>query len=100
VYLQSGDIELFYEPRYPKLKKLADGRLYLTNKGLVFVRSDNQNSIRYPFEKIVGRSTEKNFIFQIGFKNQEKKDEIARFEMPEESCLKWEIFFDLVVKRK
>ena len=100
VFLQSGDIELYYEPEYPKLKKLADGRLYLTNKGLVFVRSDDQSSIRYPFEKIVGRSTEKNFIFQIGFKNLEKKDEIARFEMPHESCLKWEIYFDLISKRQ
>jgi 1-acyl-sn-glycerol-3-phosphate acyltransferase len=100
VYLQSGDIELFYEPKYPKLKKLADGRLYLTNRGLVFVRSGNESSIRYPFDKIQGRSTEKNFIFQIGIKvdkkGEEKKNKIARFEMPNESCLKWEILFDLV----
>ena len=104
VYLQSGDIELFYEPKYPKLKKLADGRLYLTNRGLVFVRSGDGSCIRYPFEKIQGRSTEKNFIFQIGIKpdkeDEEKKNEIARFEMPNESCLKWEIFFDLVKAKR
>ena len=100
VYLQSGDIELYYEPKYPKLKKLADGRLYLTNRGLVFVKSDDGRSIRYPFDEIMGRSTEKNYIFQIGIKDDEKKDEIARFEMPNESCLKWEVFYDIVENRK
>ena len=104
VYLQSGDIELFYEPKYPKLKKLADGRLYLSNRGLVFVRSDNGSSIRYPFDKIQGRSTEKNFIFQIGNKvdkeGEEKNNRIARFVMPNESCLKWEILFDLVKAKR
>ena len=96
VYLQSGDIELYYQPQYPKLKKVADGRLYLTNRGLIFVRSDDGRSIRYPFDEILGKSTEKNFIFQIGMKDKQ----IARFEMPKESCLKWEIFYDLVQNRK
>jgi 1-acyl-sn-glycerol-3-phosphate acyltransferase len=100
VYLQSGDIELYYEPKYPKLKKLADGRLILTNRGLVFVRSDDGSSIRYPFDSIRGRSTEKNYIFQIGLKIGEKKDEIARFEMPHESCLKWETYYDIVEKHR
>jgi hypothetical protein len=92
VYLQSGDIMLYNEPRYPKFKKVDDGRLYLTRKGLVFVKRSDGESIRYAFKEIWGRSTEKNYIFQIGMKERQ----IARFKMPHESCLKWEIFYNLI----
>jgi len=92
VYLQSGVITLYHEPRYPRLKKVDDGRLHLTDRGLVFVKKSNGESIKYPFKEIRGRSTEKNYIFQIGTKERQ----IARFEMPHESCLKWEIYYDLI----
>ena len=43
----------------------------------------------------MGRSTEKNYIFQIGTRDKQ----IARFEMPKESCLKWELYYDHVRKK-
>lgn len=92
VYIQSGDITLYNQLRFPKLKKVDDGRLYLTDRGLVFVKKSDGKSIRYPFNEIGVRSTEKNYIFQIGTKERQ----IARFEMPHESCLKWEICYDLI----
>ncbi len=95
VYLQSGEIALYYQPKYPKLKKVDDGRLYLTDRGLVFVKKGDSKSVRYRFEDILGRSTEKNYIFQIGTRDKQ----IARFEMPKESCLKWELYYDHVRKK-
>jgi 1-acyl-sn-glycerol-3-phosphate acyltransferase len=92
VYLQSGEIALYHQPKYPKLKKVDDGRLYLTDKGLVFVKNGDGKHIRYRFDEMLGRSTEKNFIFQIVTKDKR----IARFKMSNESCLKWEIYYDYV----
>jgi hypothetical protein len=92
VYLQSGDITLYNEPRYPKLKKVDDGRLYLTDRGLVFVKKSDGASISYPFKEIRGRSAVKNYIFQV----YKKEWQLARFEIPHESCLKWEIYYDLI----
>ena len=94
VYLQSGEITMYHQPKYPKLKKVDDGSLYLTDRDLVFVKRGDGKPIRYRFEEIRGMSTEKNFIFQIGTKDRQ----IARFEMPKESCLKWEIYYDYVLK--
>jgi 1-acyl-sn-glycerol-3-phosphate acyltransferase len=95
VYLQSGEIALYYQPKYPKLKKVDDGRLYFTDRGLVFVKKGDGRSVRYRFEDILRISTEKNYIFQIGMKD----NQIARFEMPHESCLKWELYYDHVRKK-
>ena len=94
VYLQSGDITLYDEPEYPKLRKIGDGELLLTNRGLVFIKKSDEKSFKYSFEKIRGWSVEKNFIFQIGMKDKE----ICRFEMHRESCLKWELYFEYVRK--
>ncbi len=94
VYLQSRRITLYYQPRYPKLRKIDDGLLLLTNRGLVFIKKSDERNFRYSFEKIRGWSVEKNFIFQIGMKDKE----ICRFEMQHESSLKWEFYFDYVRK--
>jgi len=99
VYLQSGYISLYYEPKFPKLKKIDDGRLLLTDRGLIFVKKSGGESIRYRFEYIRGRSTEKNFIFQIVVIDDAGRFDIGRFEMPGESCLKWELYFDHVRNR-
>jgi len=95
VYLQSGEITLYHEPDYPKLKKIDDGILLLSDRGLIFIKKSDGNSIRYRFEDIRGRSTEKNSIFQI----VKKDDDLGRFEMPHESCLKWELYYDFIRKK-
>ncbi len=94
VYLQSGEITLYDQPGYPKLRKIDDGLLLLTNRGLVFIKKSDERSFRYSFDKIRGWSVEKNFIFQIGMEDKV----IGRFEMQHESCLKWEYYFDYVRK--
>ena len=99
VFLQSGEIAFYHERHYPKLKKLDDGRLLLTERGLLFLRKSNGESIRYPFENIRGRSTEKNFIFQIVASDGTGRFTIGRFEMPHESCLKWELYYDYIRKK-
>jgi len=113
VFLQSGEVMLYHEPKYPKLKlkKIDNGKLLLTDRGLVFIKKSDTRSIRYPFENIRGRSTEKNFIFQILFliltengspnvlEDGRVKLDIGRFKMLNESCLKWELFYDFVRKK-
>jgi 1-acyl-sn-glycerol-3-phosphate acyltransferase len=100
VYLQSWDITLYHQPKYPKLKKVAEGRLYLSERGLAFTENSNDMIHRYPFQDIQGRSTEKNFIFQLGTRDKNTGGiKIARFEMPNESCLKWEIIYTCVRNR-
>ncbi len=101
VFLLSDVISLYQEPRYPKLKKIDEGNLLLTDKGLLFIKKSDRRSIKYSFENISGRSTIKNLIFQIWFFWNMMEDEyssptIARFEMLNESCLKWELFYDFV----
>lgn len=93
VYLQSGLINLYHEPLYPLLEKVASGRLALTGKGLTFVSQGEGKVFNYRFEDIRGRSTELNTIFQIILDH-----DIARFEMLHESCYKWEIMYDYVRK--
>jgi 1-acyl-sn-glycerol-3-phosphate acyltransferase len=95
VYLQSGTISLYNQPCYPKLKKIDDGNLILTEKGLTFIKKSDGNALRYRFENIRGKSTEKNMIFQIVIDAS-----IARFEMVNESCYKWEIFYDYIRKER
>ena len=120
LFLYSGEITLYNAPDYPNLKlsKVDDGRLLLTDRGLVFIRKNGAGSIRFTFENIRGRSTEKNFIFQIVFPvlDEEGKPiiqdtvmnkrhiklsklDIGRFEMLHESCLKWELYYDAVRKK-
>ncbi len=112
VFLISGEITHYHEPNYPKLKlkKIDNGKLLLTNKGLVFIKKRDAECIKYPFEIIRGRSTEKNFIFQIVYRilsendtlihsvNCPAKKDLGRFVMRNESCLKWELYFDQVLK--
>lgn len=111
-YLRSRTVTLYHEPRYPRLEKVGTGRLLLTDEGLVFVpeqggahRNDTRGHgarengawdpgrgvLSYPFQSIRGRSTELNTVFQVVL-----DEDIARFEMPEESCYKWELFYDHV----
>lgn len=113
VYLHSGEVTLYHEPRYPKLKlkKIDSGKLLLTDRALLFIKKSDNRSIRYPFANTRGRSTEKNFIFQIVFpvlkedgspevmKDGRVKLDIGRFEMMNESCLKWELYYDHVRQR-
>jgi hypothetical protein len=102
VFLQSGVISLFVAQRYPKIKKYEKGTLLLTDRGLLFIKKNNGESIRYSFDTIFRRTTIKNFIFQIMFwstkENGNKYPNIARFEMLKESCLKWEFFYDFTRK--
>jgi len=102
IYLKSKKVTLYHEPYYPKLEKVSDGRLYLTSKRLLFSPENinnneilnNKDFISYPFSKIRGSSTEQNYIFQIVL-----DDDIARFEMEEESCYKWEIIYRYIRKK-
>ena len=97
VYLRSKKVTLYHEPYYPKLEKVSDGRLFLTSKRLIFLANNTNNSdkhIFYPFSEIRGSSTERNYIFQIILDH-----DIARFEMHEESCYKWEIIYRYVRKK-
>ena len=80
------------EARFPKLKKVAYGNLYLTDRGLVFVKKGDGNYIRYRFQEIRGRSSEKSNIFQI----VPDDGHLERFKMNKESCLKWEVYFDCI----
>jgi 1-acyl-sn-glycerol-3-phosphate acyltransferase len=102
VFLQSGTTVLYHEPWYPKLKKVGEGTLLLTNRGLLFIRMKNNKITRFTFEGIRGRSTEKNFIFQILYRTDTEFGsayDIGRFEMRRESCLKWELFYDHVRRK-
>jgi 1-acyl-sn-glycerol-3-phosphate acyltransferase len=95
VFLVSGAVTLYHEPAYPKLEKRGTGRLFLTDQGLVFLMQKIPGEeIFYPFQDILGRSTERNFVFQIVL-----AEDIARFEMRGESCYKWEKYYDEVRKR-
>ena len=96
VYLKSKKVELYHEPYYPKLEKVSDGKLYLTSKRLLFCPdgSENPEFISYPFSDIRGSSIERNYIFQIVLDN-----DIGRFEMPEESCYKWEIIYRYIRRK-
>jgi len=94
VYLRSKSVTLYHEPVYPRLEKVSDGKLYLTNSRLIFFPNSSKHTLSYDFEHIRGRSTERNTFFQIVL-----DDDIARFEMLSESCYKWEIFYDYVRKR-
>jgi 1-acyl-sn-glycerol-3-phosphate acyltransferase len=91
VYLRSKSVMLFHEPLYPKLEKVGDGVLYLTNSRLIFLMNGHEKIRSYGFEHIRGRSTERNTFFQIVL-----DEDIARFEMHNESCYKWEIIYDYV----
>jgi 1-acyl-sn-glycerol-3-phosphate acyltransferase len=101
VYLQSNTSVLYHELKYPKLKKVGEGRLLLTNRGLLFIGAGDNGITRFPFEQIRGRSTEKNFIFQILHCATDgiSKYRTWRFEMRRESCLKWELFYDYVRRK-
>jgi 1-acyl-sn-glycerol-3-phosphate acyltransferase len=113
VYLRSGPVTLYHEPRYPRIEKVGTGILFLTDRRLIFVprgktareagagtasgpgagsRGSDDRSL--PFEQIRGRSTEKNIYFQVVLDS-----DIARFQMHEESCYKWELFYDFVRKK-
>jgi len=95
VYLSSKIVTRFYEPQYPRLKEAGKGRLFLTDAGLIFINS-RDNSIKiFRFEDIRGRSTEQNTFFQIVL-----DDNIARFEMKQESCYKWELYYDFLRKKR
>jgi 1-acyl-sn-glycerol-3-phosphate acyltransferase len=100
VYLRSRRVTLYREPLYPRIEKVGTGTLFLTDRGLVFVTEGNgdggagSGALSYDFAAILGRSTEKNTLFQIVL----EKD-IARFRMHGESCYKWELFYDFVRKR-
>ncbi len=104
VFLLSDVISLFREPIYPyhKLKKIDEGNLLLTDKGLLFIKKNDGHSIRYAFDTISWRSTINNFIFLIEyeyyrtFESENTHKDFARFEMLNESCLKWEPFYDFV----
>ncbi|MFW6137926.1 MAG: lysophospholipid acyltransferase family protein [Spirochaetota bacterium] len=89
VYLKSKKVTLFNQPRYPKLNRISRGTLYLTNRRLFFLPDEKSGLYSYPFKDIRGRSTERNYIFQIILDH-----DIARFEMPGESCYKWEVVYD------
>jgi 1-acyl-sn-glycerol-3-phosphate acyltransferase len=91
IYLKSKSVTLSHEPFYPELEEIGNGTLYLTEKRLLFLKEDDNSSFSYSFEKIRGRSTEVNTVFQIVL-----DDDIARFEMTQESCYKWEIIYDHV----
>jgi 1-acyl-sn-glycerol-3-phosphate acyltransferase len=110
VYLRSGPVTLYHEPLYPKIEKVGKGTLFLTDRRLVFApqgesaRGPGPASGRgaelqasgaksFTFEQIRGRSTEKNIFFQVVLDT-----DIARFQMHEESCYKWELFYDFVRK--
>ncbi len=87
IYLKSKKVSLYHEPYYPKLEKVSDGTLFLTSRRLIFLQDDGK-VLSYNFSDIRGNSTERNYIFQIVL-----DDDIARFEMRNESCYKWEIFY-------
>ena len=91
IYLSSKKVVLFHEPHYPRLEQIGAGTLHLTNRRLFFLREENEEVYSYPFETIRGRSTERNSIFQVVL-----EDDIARFDMQEESCYKWELIYDHV----
>jgi 1-acyl-sn-glycerol-3-phosphate acyltransferase len=91
LFLSSKQVILFNEPRYPHLKRLDTGTLHLTDRRLLFVSGEKDEARSYPYEHIRGRSTERNTIFQIVL-----DEDIARFQMPFESCYKWELIYDHV----
>jgi 1-acyl-sn-glycerol-3-phosphate acyltransferase len=94
VYLKSKTVTFYHQPEYPELEEIGKGTLYLTGKGLIFIKKDDDSFFSYPFENIRGRSTEVNTVFQIVL-----DDDIARFEMMQESCYKWEIIYDYIRKK-
>jgi 1-acyl-sn-glycerol-3-phosphate acyltransferase len=94
VYLCSKLVTFFHEPKYPKLEKAGEGRLFLTDTGLCFIGT-NDESWTFRFEDIRGRSTEQNTFFQLVL-----NDDIARFEMKQESCYKWELYYDYIRKKR
>ena len=100
LFLESKRVTLYHEPVYPALNKVGDGKLLLTDRKLVFVPEGGGDATSIEFRRILGRSTEKSDFFQVVFA-KEKDDmdagtDIARFEMHEESCLKWQLIYDYV----
>ena len=91
IYLKSKAVTLYHEPFYPELEEIGNGTLYLTEKRLLFSKENDKSLFSYPFDKIRGRSTEVNTVFQIVL-----DDDIARFEMTQESCYKWETVYDYI----
>ena len=91
IYLKSNIVTLFHEPVYPKIEKVGDGTLYLTDKRLIFIKKEDNAVFSYGLGDIRGRSTEVNTIFQIVL-----NDDIGRFEMHKESCYKWEVIYDYI----
>jgi len=94
LFLKSKKVILYHEPYYPRLEKIGPGRLFLTGKKLIFIPDDGSRPYLYPFEDIRGRSTEQNDFFQIVLNH-----DIARFQMLEESCYKWELIYDYIRKK-
>lgn len=94
IYLKSKRVVLYHQPFYPKLKKVGKGVLYLTNRRLFFIQEKKAAPLSYMMESILGRSTERNNIFQLILEN-----DLARFELPHESCYKWEIMYDSLRRR-
>lgn len=94
IYLKSKKVSLYHEPYYPKLEKVSDGTLFLTSRRLIFLEDDGK-VLSYNFSDIRGNSTERNYIFQIVL-----DDDIARFEMRNESCYKWEILYRYIRKKE
>ena len=94
IYLKSKEVSLYHEPYYPKLEKVSDGTLFLTSRRLIFLEDDGK-VLSYNFSDIRGNSTERNYIFQIVL-----DDDIARFEMRNESCYKWEILYRYIRKKE
>ena len=93
LFLSSKEVILLHEPLYPKLERVGCGFLHLTNRRLFFICRENNKIYSYHFPEIRGRSTERNSIFQLVL-----DEDIARFEMPNESCYKWELIYDHVRK--
>ena len=94
VFLESKEVILYHEPYYPKLERVGKGKLLMTDRRLIFKCDENSKIYSYPFEKIRGRSTELNNVFQIIL-----DDDIGRFVMNEESPYKWEIIYDYIRKK-
>lgn len=100
LFLESKRVTLYHEPAYPTLDKVGDGRLFLTDRRLVFAPEGGGDALSIEFKRILGRSTEKSTFFQVVFaEDTEDIDggiDIARFEMHGESCLKWQLYYDYV----
>jgi hypothetical protein len=108
VFLVSGEntVHIYFKyKKYRKIEKTIEtGRLLLTNFGFIFIKKSDSGCIRYPLENIRSCFIVNNSILHIeywlnpwaGEDGGDLHPHHEWFEMKDESCLKWQLYYDFL----